>query len=334
MREVDAVVGVVIGLLGGGYCVDAIGVITPYAGQATLIQSRLGESASNADANRVQVNTVDSFQGREKELIVLSCVRANREGKCGFLSDPRRANVSLTRARAGVIVVANTRTLAQDDRVWATWLAWAKREGLVCGAASSGGQSHNQLPGAVPPSNSAEFIMEEYHAEEPEVEVAAEGDGEEVQQVQEAQDVQEVQECKEDNASTQAARQECKERKKRERKEQQERERKQQKERERKQQKERREQQEREEREREERKAEKKKRKKLVREAAAAAAKETEATEPKPTTEAQESKKKRKEADGVHEEQTANKAAKAAKRERMRAKRELQAGSASTVAQM
>lgn len=62
----------------------------------------------------IEVASVDSFQGREKDYIILSCVRSNEHQGIGFLSDPRRLNVALTRSRYGVIILGNARLLAKN----------------------------------------------------------------------------------------------------------------------------------------------------------------------------------------------------------------------------
>ena len=59
----------------------------------------------------MEIDTVDGFQGREKEAVLISCVRSNREAEIGFLADTRRMNVALTRARRKLIVVGNSATL-------------------------------------------------------------------------------------------------------------------------------------------------------------------------------------------------------------------------------
>ena len=87
---------------------------------------------------RVEVRTVDGFQGGERDVVIFSAVRSNADGRLGFLSDARRANVALTRARAGLVVVGDAGTLSAGRGVWREWLAWAATVGGIVPAASSG----------------------------------------------------------------------------------------------------------------------------------------------------------------------------------------------------
>jgi len=83
---------------------------------------------------RVDVRTVDGFQGQERELVVFSAVRANDDGhgwkQVGFLDDPHRMNVLLTRARRGLVVVGNRDTLASDE-LWKRWIDYAEHHNLI-----------------------------------------------------------------------------------------------------------------------------------------------------------------------------------------------------------
>lgn len=87
---------------------EYIGVISPYDDQVDLIKSRL-------DIEGLEVKTVDGFQGRQKDVIVVSFVRSNEEGNIGFLEDLRRLNVSITRARKKLIMVGDSETLKQNE---------------------------------------------------------------------------------------------------------------------------------------------------------------------------------------------------------------------------
>ena len=83
---------------------DDIGIISPYADQVKIIQ----------EMTPVEVKTVDGFQGREKEIIIISTVRSNDDGNIGFLKDLRRLNVAITRAKRKLIIIGNTDTLKDN----------------------------------------------------------------------------------------------------------------------------------------------------------------------------------------------------------------------------
>lgn len=88
--------------------INSIGLIAPYSAQVTYLKEKLN------DLDNVQVSTVDGFQGQEKDIILISCVRSNVDSEIGFLKDLRRLNVALTRARKKLIVVGDSATLASN----------------------------------------------------------------------------------------------------------------------------------------------------------------------------------------------------------------------------
>src|SRR6266436_6303690 len=84
-----------------------IAVISPYDAQVQKLRELLH------DVGDLEIDTVDGFQGREKEAVVVSLVRSNPEGELGFVADIRRINVALTRARKKLIVVGDSATIAR-----------------------------------------------------------------------------------------------------------------------------------------------------------------------------------------------------------------------------
>ena len=109
-----AIVSVLLNqLLESGLKPEDIAVISPYAAQVQLINSITPRS--------ICANSVDGFQGGEAEVVILSLVRSNTDGECGFLKDRRRLNVAISRARRCCVVVGDTETITQvpyiDDMV-------------------------------------------------------------------------------------------------------------------------------------------------------------------------------------------------------------------------
>jgi hypothetical protein len=135
-------------MIKSGVAPSAIGVITPYEGQRAYVVAYMAQNGSLRSSTyaEVEVSSVDSFQGREKEYIVLSCVRSNDHAGVGFLNDPRRLNVALTRARFGCVIIGNPRVLARQP-LWHLLLCHFKGYGcLVEGPIASLKASHMHLP--------------------------------------------------------------------------------------------------------------------------------------------------------------------------------------------
>ncbi|EME27794.1 endonuclease [Galdieria sulphuraria] len=107
-----------------------IGIITPYAGQMRDIMDRMDRETSTEWLSYVEVKTVDGFQGREKDIIIISTVRSNPSQSLGFLQDWRRLNVAITRSRSGLIVIGNANTLSRNDH-WKRWLEWISHHGCI-----------------------------------------------------------------------------------------------------------------------------------------------------------------------------------------------------------
>ena len=92
-----------------------IAVIAPYAAQVRWLRSNWERGDAGGDGRGdLEIDTVDGFQGREKEAVVISCVRSNANGEIGFLADKRRMNVALTRAKRKLIVVGDSSTLGSN----------------------------------------------------------------------------------------------------------------------------------------------------------------------------------------------------------------------------
>ncbi|WP_064196174.1 MULTISPECIES: AAA domain-containing protein [Emticicia] len=94
----------------------SIAVISPYKQQISILKEQVEHAPELKEVlNNISVNTIDSFQGQERDIIYISLTRSNAEGAIGFLSDIRRMNVAMTRARKKLIVIGDSATLSSSN---------------------------------------------------------------------------------------------------------------------------------------------------------------------------------------------------------------------------
>lgn len=108
----------------------SIGIISPYNAQVAHLRERI---KSHPDLEKfrpyMHVNSIDGFQGQERDVIYISLVRSNAKGQIGFLADTRRLNVALTRARKKLVVIGDSATLGQHN-FYKNFLDYAESQGV------------------------------------------------------------------------------------------------------------------------------------------------------------------------------------------------------------
>ncbi|PWN40435.1 hypothetical protein IE81DRAFT_368275 [Ceraceosorus guamensis] len=159
-NEIGPVLNHIKLLLKHGLAAEQITVLSPYSAQVALIGEAIRQEAANAssistssrsksaaaggmgersnvactrtDLKRVDVGTIDSQQGRENEVVIISLVRSNEKREVGFLKEKRRLNVAMTRAKRQLVVVADSDTVAKaGDAYLARWMEWLEENARV-----------------------------------------------------------------------------------------------------------------------------------------------------------------------------------------------------------
>ena len=101
-------------------------IISPYRNQVHLLQELVGAAPGLREhADKITVNTIDSFQGQERDIVYIGMTRSNADSRIGFLSDTRRMNVAMTRARKKLVVIGDSATLSRVP-FYAGFVAYAQ----------------------------------------------------------------------------------------------------------------------------------------------------------------------------------------------------------------
>ncbi|CDS00056.1 hypothetical protein, partial [Sporisorium scitamineum] len=150
VHEVDLVIKHLEQLFARGVQASQVTILTPYSAQVALLHStvrshRFIAPCEGAGKNRdvetaidveeIEMGTVDSMQGREKDVVVLSLVRSNGEGQVGFLAQKKRLNVGITRAKRQLVVIGDAETIANakdlPDRFLPNYMEWLDANAVV-----------------------------------------------------------------------------------------------------------------------------------------------------------------------------------------------------------
>ena len=127
-KEAEFVVELCESLLKNGADEDHIGIITPYKDHEEYIKKIMQSAKLNMQ--NIEVKSVDGFQGREKEIIILSLVRANEKEEIGFLKDVRRLNVAITRPKRKLIVIGDVLTLRKHTTYY-NFIEYVQKNGIL-----------------------------------------------------------------------------------------------------------------------------------------------------------------------------------------------------------
>ena len=128
--EAEFVLHLFDSLYRSGVHLPRVAIISPYSQQASLLRRLFSEHLKDRFDNMVEINTVDAFQGRESDIVIFSTVRASGCKSIGFLSDVRRMNVALTRAKFFLFVVARCTTISMNP-YWKDLIQHARESNAV-----------------------------------------------------------------------------------------------------------------------------------------------------------------------------------------------------------
>ena len=109
----------------------AIGILSPYREQVNYLEEMIREDGVLSPLlsnSQLVINTIDGFQGQERDVIYISLVRSNAKSEIGFLSDYRRMNVAMTRARKLLVVIGDSATIGNNP-FYQRFLEYCEKKG-------------------------------------------------------------------------------------------------------------------------------------------------------------------------------------------------------------